>query len=144
MIRSVAGSPLRAARGIERSWPLPLARDEIALVMLSLAEGEPFTPVQIQKALFLASDKAASAFRRDSRYNFEPYDYGPFDWQVYADAESLERRGLAEINQQEATRWRTYSASQQGLTEGRRLATELPREQRELLKKIVGLVRSLS
>jgi hypothetical protein len=74
---------------------LPLSRDEIALVMLSLADGKSFSPVQIQKALFLATDKAAAAFDRRSHYNFQPYDYGPFDWQVYSDVEKLERRGLA-------------------------------------------------
>ena len=38
--------------------PLALDRDEVALVVLSLAGGAGFTPVQIQKALFLASDEA--------------------------------------------------------------------------------------
>src|SRR5882672_7465136 len=63
--------------GRGRRYQMPLRRDEIALVVLSLAEGALFTPVQIQKALFLASDKVADAFRRDSRYDFQPYDYGP-------------------------------------------------------------------
>ena len=66
---------------------MPLLREQIALVILSLADGKPFTPVQIQKALFLASDKVASAFATE--YTFQPYDYGPFDWQVYADIEEL-------------------------------------------------------
>lgn len=123
---------------------LPLSRDEIALVVLSLAGGDAFTPVQIQKALFLASDKVADAFRADSRYHFEPYDYGPFDWRVYADAENLERRGLGQINQQPGSRWRTYAASPAGLAEGRRLAERLTGDQRAVLQKIVDLVRSLS
>jgi uncharacterized protein len=123
---------------------LPLHRDEIALVVLSFAEGASFTPVQIQKALFLASDKAAEAFDRHSRYDFQPYDYGPFDWQVYSDVEKLERRGLAEISQQPGTRWRTYAASQRGIAEGRHLAQQLTYDQRAVLEKIVNLVRSLS
>jgi hypothetical protein len=53
---------------------LPLLREQIALVVLSLADGKPFTPVQIQKALFLASDKVARAFTTHSRYDFQPYD----------------------------------------------------------------------
>ena len=68
---------------------MALDRDEMALVVLSLAEGADFTPVQIQKALFLASDKAADAFKQQSRYDFQPYDYGPFDQQVYSDMEQL-------------------------------------------------------
>jgi uncharacterized phage-associated protein len=123
---------------------LPLQRDEIALIVLSLAEGRPFTPVQIQKALFLASDKTAAAFGLNSRYQFQAYDYGPFDPQVYSDLERIERRGLAQINQLPGSRWRTYSATRQGLTEGRRLAERVTRNDRAVLERIVKLVRSLS
>jgi hypothetical protein len=123
---------------------LPLRREEVSLVVLSLAEGRPFTPVQIQKAMFLVSDKVPSAFDRYSRYDFQPYDYGPFDRQVYSDVEGLERRGLAEINQQPGARWRTYAATARGVTEGQRLADQLSPEERDVLQKIVRLVRSLS
>jgi uncharacterized protein YwgA len=123
---------------------LPFRRDEVALVVLSLAKGASFTPVQIQKAMFLASDKVSGAFECDSRYDFQPYDYGPFDSQVYSDVERLELRGLAQINQQPGTRWRTYAATERGVTEGWRLAEKLTSEQRTVLTKIVNLVRSLS
>ena len=123
---------------------MPLSRDNVALVVLALANGQPFTPVQIQKALFLASDKVGTAFLQDSRYNFQPYDYGPSDHRVYVDIENLVRRGLAQIDQQPGRRWRTYVATERGLIEGRRLANGLPREQREVLERIVNLVRSLS
>jgi uncharacterized protein YwgA len=123
---------------------MPLARDDIALIVLSLAEGGPFTPVQVQKSLFLASDKVADAFRHDSRYDFQPYDYGPFDWQVYSDVEELQRRGLVQINQQPGTRWRTYAATERGVAQGRHLARQLTGQQRAVLEKIASLVRSLS
>jgi hypothetical protein len=142
MIRCTVVRP--KGSGGRRSFQLPLQRDEVALVVLSLAEGAPFTPVQIQKALFLASDKVSGAFDRRSRYDFQPYDYGPFDWQVYSDVEGLERRGLAQTNQEPGTRWRTYAATELGITEGRRLAGQLTGEQRAVLERIVNLVRSLS
>lgn len=124
--------------------PVPLSRDKIALVVLSIAGEHPLTPVQIQKALFLASDKIPEAFARGSQYSFQPYDYGPFDWQVYADIEALEREGLANIGQQQGSRWKTYSATRSGIAEGKRLARQLTCMQRQLLERIVGLVRSLS
>lgn len=130
--------------GPERSCKLPLSRDQVALVVLSLADGSSFTPVQIQKALFLASDKVPTAFAGNSRYNFQPYDYGPFDAGVYSDVQTLERQGLAQINQQPGSRWRTYSASARGVAEGRRLAGQLPPDQIEVLGRISKLVRSLS
>jgi uncharacterized protein YwgA len=111
--------------------------------MLSLADGDGmFTPVQIQKALFLASDRAPDAFY--STYDFQPYDYGPFDRQVYLDVEELERLGLAQVNQPPGSRWKTYAATAAGKAEGARLTQSLTEPQRELLKKIVTLVRGLS
>jgi uncharacterized protein len=130
--------------GVERSCRLPFQREQIALVVLSLANGEPFTPVQIQKAMFLASDKVAGAFRTHSRYDFQPYDYGPFDWQVYADIEALAKEGMAQVNQQPGTRWRTYSATEAGIALGQHYAERLSDEQRIVLEKIAKLVRSLS
>jgi uncharacterized protein len=132
-----------AAR-VKRSCNLPLSRDQVTLVVLSLAEGDEFTPVQIQKALFLASDKVPGAFDPGSRYDFQPYDYGPFDARVYSDAQALDTQGLALINQQPGSRWRTYAATQAGMAEGRRLAARLSSEQREILARITHLVRSLS
>jgi hypothetical protein len=128
--------------GVERSCRLSLPREQIALVILSLANGEPFTPVQIQKALFLADDKASGAF--SSRYDFQPYDYGPFDRQVYSDIDELAQNGMAQINQQPGARWRTYSASVVGIDLGQHYAERLTDEQRAVLEKIVQLVRSLS
>jgi uncharacterized protein YwgA len=128
--------------GVERSYRLPLPREQIALVMLALAKGETFTPVQIQKALFLADDKAGGAF--SSRYEFKPYDYGPFDRRVYSDIEELANHGWAQINQQPGARWRTYSASEIGIELGQRYAERLGDEERSVLEKIAKLVRSLS
>jgi uncharacterized protein YwgA len=110
--------------------------------VLSLADGAQFTPVQIQKALFLASERSPDAFY--SRYDFQPYDYGPFDRQVYLDVEELERQGLAQISQQSGSRWRAYAATESGMAEGARLAQFLTEEERELFRRIVQLVRSLS
>jgi hypothetical protein len=142
MIRFGSGSGPRGW-GQTEGDRLPLSRDEVALVVLAFANGEPFTPVQIQKALFLTSDKVPDAFARSAQYDFQPYDYGPFDRQVYSDIESLERRGLAQINQNPGGRWRTYAASPQGVIEGRRLSTSLEFDDVAVIERIVNLVRSL-
>lgn len=112
--------------------------------MLALAKGEPFTPVQIQKALFLASEKASDAFNRDSKYEFQPYDYGPFDRRVYLDVDRLEQEGLVQIKFEPAGRWRTYAVTKEGIEKGQRLAERLSADQRQMLKKIVELVRRLT
>lgn len=111
--------------------------------MLSLANGDALTPVQIQKALFLAEDKVDDAFRKGSRYHFVPYDYGPFDRQVYTDAQALAREGLVEIGTS-ARGWNTYAATDDGVQRGRKLRDQLSRDQRDMLANILGLVRRLS
>jgi hypothetical protein len=123
--------------------PLALNRDEVLLVMLALAKGDALTPVQIQKSLFLAGEEVGDAFRASSKYKFEPYDYGPFDKQVYADAHALATKGLVKIGT-DSRGWNTYAATEDGLQRAADLRTRLNGGQREMLNRIVGLVRRLS
>jgi uncharacterized protein len=134
---------LRQGGWNQRRCRLPLARGEIALVILSLADGGIFTPVKIQ-ALFLASRKIPDAFTPESRFDFQPYDYGPFDSAVYREIEDLKRDGLAEIGTASNGRWRVYSATPQGIDSARELSCELSGSQMDILTRIVQLVRSLS
>jgi len=122
---------------------LALNRDEVLLVMLAHAQGKELTPVQIQKSLFLAAEEVSDAFHDSSRYKFEPYDYGPFDKQVYADAHALAAKGLVKIGI-DPRGWSTYAATAEGLQQGAALRVELNDGQREMLDRIVGLVRKLS
>ena len=92
----------------------------------------------------MASDKVSDAFDPESRYDFQPYDYGPFDRTVYSDIEELEAEGLAQIRQQAGSRWRTYMATPEGIERARQLAVYLTKSQQEVLERIVKLVRSLS
>lgn len=85
---------------------MPLSREEIALIVLALADGKSFTPVQIQKALFLASDKGADAFRQNSRYDFQPYDYGSVSGVVaYSAVHSSGVSGLSPMSRSRLIRW---------------------------------------
>jgi uncharacterized protein YwgA len=138
-VATYAGRPVGTDR---ENAPVALSRDQMLLIVLSLAEGKPMTPVQVQKSLFLADDKIRDAFR--SRYDFQPYDYGPFDRQVYVDAESLTQRGLVEIGTDERGGWKTYSATKEGTHQGSELRKQLNEPQRAMLSRIVRLVRSLS
>ena len=121
---------------------VPLQKDQVLLVVLSFARGEALTPVQVQKALFLADDKVTTAFQ--TRYDFQPYDYGPFDRHVYADAQALSRQGLVTISRDPNGGWDTYAATDAGIRRGRELRDRLDENQRTVLSRIVGLVRRLS
>ena len=51
-----------------------------------------FSPVQLQKAVFLVI-KAGLAGLPAEAYDFQPYHYGPFDINIYHDAEALHEEG---------------------------------------------------
>jgi hypothetical protein len=72
-------------------------RRDVVLAMLTCAEGRPYTPVQIQKAIFLVCENLPKLVDRGPSFKFEPYDYGPFDSDVYAEAEILQAEGCAVI-----------------------------------------------
>ena len=123
---------------------MALNKEDVLLVMLALApQGKELTPVQIQKSLFLADEEAKGAFRDSSRYKFEPYDYGPFDKQVYADARALAAKGLVTIRT-DPRGWSTYAATPEGRQQGAVLGASLKDGPREMLGRIVTVVAKLS
>lgn len=116
-------------------------RHALILAALSPSKGQPFTPVQVQKLFFLL-DKNISTSINGPHFNFQPYNYGPFDHQVYSSLETLASEGLVTI----ATdgRWRDYRLSPKGQVEGERLLAGLPTKVRGYIEQVSTFVRSLS
>ena len=83
-----------------------MQKKDLALLMLSLADGGAHTPVQIQKALFLATKNVPELVNDGPGYRFVPYDYGPFDKTVYSDLIELRRDGLVLTETSQTGRWR--------------------------------------
>lgn len=76
---------------------VPTWRQKIVLAALSAGPGEPFAPVQVQKMFFLI-DEAISQDIGGKQFSFEPYDYGPFDRNVYTELNHLQSIGLVELS----------------------------------------------
>ena len=87
-----------------------MKRTDLLLKIIVAAEGEPVTPVQLQKVAFLVGEKFPSELPNDY-YDFEPFHYGPFCVDLYRDAEALEREGLVLINTNHSGGWKEFSAS---------------------------------
>lgn len=119
-------------------------RKNLALVMLSLSEGNPYSPVQIQKALFLAMKNVPHLIDNGPKYEFVPYDYGPFDASVYNDLRELQQEGFAEIFVAFHGRWNEYCATMDGLDRAKELKTEVDEENLAYLSQLSSWVRSLS
>jgi len=82
------------------SIPIDNRKDLLLLVLAAHGEHEDAEPVigvtRLQKYLFLLQNEHHwdSRFHIANPYKFEPYDYGPFDSQLYDDLAMLENAGL--------------------------------------------------
>jgi hypothetical protein len=119
-------------------------RRDLVLAILAAAEGRPYTPVQIQKAVFVICDQLPDLIDEGPGFHFEPYDYGPFDSDVYSVLSRLEDDGYAEIAPSAYGNWNTYAASDHGVVQAELLLDNMSTEDEKYIKKISDWVRSLS
>ena len=106
-------------------------RQELVLATLASRPGVEFAPVQVQKLFFLIDENIAEDIG-GKQFAFEPYDYGPFDKNVYLELEQLEQAGLAQIAQHgPASGGRRYELTPEGQNTGAACLRGLsPRAQR--------------
>jgi uncharacterized protein len=121
-----------------------MTRRDATLLMLSLADGAQYSPVQIQKAMFILSRESPEIFDAGSQFDFQPYDYGPFDKDVYAEIDALSRDGLALVGATLDLRRKTYAASDQGRRAAEGLRGRLSQDQLAFAQKVSSFVRRLS
>lgn len=120
--------------------PNPVDRDKHVLAVLSTSHGMPWTPVQLQKMFFLLDERIPRDIE-GPRFDFQPYDYGPFDAAVYHEVNTLARAGKAAIGQEGV---RSYWLTQAGQSEGEQALKALPPDAQEYVQRLSDWVRSLS
>lgn len=121
---------------------MSLNRKHWTLLALASAEGRPLSPVQLQKSLFLLGREMAGDVGPDY-YQFEPYNYGPFDLEVYRDAERLAREGLVAIDTNSYLRYNEYRATPRGLEVAVELIAQAPTRAADYLRRVVEWARGL-
>ncbi len=117
-----------------------MTRRELVLAVLACAQGEPHTPVQVQKVFFLI-DRNIPAQVEGPHFEFQPYHYGPFDHQVYDELARLSLDGLIEII---PGKWKTYRLTFEGQIQGEKLLGTLDDNVSDYIHKVSDFVRSLS
>jgi uncharacterized protein YwgA len=104
-----------------------LERRDLVLAALSSAGCSGFEPVHVQKLFFLI-DRMLGDRLGGEYFDFQAYDYGPFDKDVYAELECLSRQGFVQITGIGSLR--TYSLTPLGQSAGSaalgRLGDDLP------------------
>jgi len=116
-------------------------RKIIILAALSAAAGEHHTPVQVQKLMFLI-DREIPDRIGGPHFNFQPYNYGPFDKTLYDELEELESEGYVQTVFEQT--WRNYRLTRHGQELGEKSLASLPPEAQEYIKRASNFIRSLS
>lgn len=124
---------------------MPLSRrQKMSLAALSAAENAAFGPAQVQKLFFLLDENIAQDMG-GRIYNFEPYDYGPFDVSVYHELDSLRDLGLVDqVQMHPGPAGRRYVLTRAGYEEGARELAALPDNARAYMSEVNAWVRRLS
>ena len=117
-----------------------LKRHDMMLAAMSTAGCAPFQPVHVQKLFFLIDRKLADT-AGGTYFDFEPYDYGPFDKNVYANLDELSDAGLVQITGD--GRYRSYSLTEAGRERGVAALSKLTDKQAAALRTLTTFVRSL-
>ncbi|WP_447979104.1 hypothetical protein [Candidatus Nitrospira bockiana] len=116
-------------------------RESIVLAALAAAHGGSYTPVQVQKLFFLI-DRNAADLVGGPFFDFEPYNYGPFDAEVYRTLERLEARGLVEVTTD--GRLKSYGLTADGLKRGQETLQAIDAKAAKYFVHVSDFVRSLS
>lgn len=120
-----------------------MQRSDFVLAAMAPAGTDAYTPVQIQKLLFLLDMNVADS-TGGPHFKFAPYDYGPFDKEVYATIDELRVSGLAEIVPGQDLKPRSYRLTPTGLIRGKGHLTSLPTEVKAYLEDLSATVRAMS
>jgi hypothetical protein len=119
-------------------------RQSVVLAALASTSGAEFAPVQVQKLFFLIDENAADAFG-GKQFAFEPYDFGPFDHDVYREIEALESMGLARVVRTgPAAGQRRYSLTPNGQEIGQSILKRIAPDVQKYLSDTATWVRGLS
>lgn len=113
---------------------------ELLLASLGASNGEPYQPVQIQKIVFLFQERGL----KSNIFNFKPYDYGPYDSEIYIRLEELSDEGLVEIIGQPFSKPRLYGLTPEGKNIAQDILEKFSLPQREFLIRLSKWVQSLS
>ncbi len=119
-------------------------RERLVLAALAAERGAAFAPVQVQKMFFLLDENVADDIG-GRQFNFEPYHYGPFDKDVYAELDRLARRGLVLCESiGPSAGHRRYSLTPEGQQIGEEEFAKFDQRVRQYVAAVSAWVRKLS
>jgi hypothetical protein len=117
-----------------------MEQKDVLLACLAVAGKESYRPVQIQKMVFLLQDRGL----KEKVFNFTPFDYGPFDPQIYQKLEELSSEGVVEILGEPFAKNRKYRLRPEGQERANAAFKKLSLQNQEFISRLFGWIKGLS
>jgi len=119
-----------------------MTKKDLLLIALAAGEKSEYTPVQIQKLMFLIEKNVGN--RIDApHFEFKPYDYGPFDSSIYELLRELESDELASASMTYRG-WKKHSLTDAGIVMAAELSKSIDATVISYIKEVSKFVRTLS
>ena len=117
-------------------------KEDFLVMVVAAGKDKPLTPVQVQKSLFLIAQQVPGL--PEDFYEFEPYHYGPFNRQIYQDADALRETGMVWRMKHERGGWTDTIATYSGRERAVELEKELDAEVVKYIHDVVEWTQRLS
>jgi uncharacterized protein len=119
-----------------------MQRNEVILAAIAAGGHDArFGPAQIQKLFFLIDREIAERVS-GPHFDFQPYDYGPFDKEVYQALDLLKEDEKVEVHH--SGRYRRYAVTASGYEEGIRVLDTLDATAAGYMRTVATWVQSVS
>lgn len=115
--------------------------NDILLAALASGSHEEYSPVQLQKMMFLIDRNIGQALGGPF-FNFQPYDYGPFDVGVYNQFSMIAGSQLGEAVGDGKSR--RYRLNDEGRARAQQILGAIPPQYREYIASVAKFVQQLS
>jgi hypothetical protein len=117
-------------------------KQQFLLIALSTGGEADYTPVQVQKLVFLI-ERNVGAGLGGTGFNFAPYDYGPFDPSIYEELRALKDQGFV-VSRTTPRGWPVHSLTQEGVRQGKELSKSVDPKILQYIAAVSDFVRKLS
>ena len=107
---------------------------------LACAPEGVLSPVQMQKALFLMTERTGGRLGKEDLYKFVPHNYGPFSMEIYQDIDALAQEGKVNVEPGRLQRWKSYKLTESGRASAEKALAELAPEVEDFLNSVVDWV----
>jgi uncharacterized protein len=116
-------------------------RDWLILLLAYKGDGgSALDPVRIQKGMFLLSKEGV--IPAGEQYEFTPYHYGPYSFELRADADRLVRQDMADSLPVSGYTWGNYRLTDEGIAYAKevieRIGPEAARKVYEIKRAVTG------